>query len=74
MEGTNNFSLISMNKNYRLELTGSRLELDLKSFHLSPVAKYRISNHTNGDAASAEIEITTDDNGMINTADITSCK
>lgn len=70
--GANSFSLIALDKNYKLEKMGQELPLD--SFNLNPDSEYRIRNSTNGDAAFGEINIRTNENAKIVEADITSCQ
>ena len=73
-KGTNSFSLVDLNKNYRLELLGQRQDLPFDSFNLKPKTVYKISNHTYGDAARNEIKVVKNEMAKIIATDVTSCQ
>lgn len=71
-EGTNNFSLIALNRSYLLENMNSQVSID--SFKLRPETEYEITNSTFGDADHTQILIKTDKEGKVTYSNVTSCK
>lgn len=71
-EGTNSFSLITINNDYRLENLNRPVEFE--EFKLKPRMEYKISNSTFGDAASSEINVRTGDTVIIVYASSMSCE
>ena len=66
-EGTNLFSLKTLNENYRLEIRGQ--EYPLQQFTLRPDSEYVIMNLTYGDASEGKVKIKTNDKGVVIEAD-----
>lgn len=71
-EGVNVFNLDSPSSSYTL--TRGDIALPVDSFRLLPTHQYIITNHTYGDAADSEIEVSTDENGKIRSAKPEICK
>ncbi len=71
-EGTNNFSLFTLNHSYFLENMNSQICID--SFKLMPETEYEITNSTFGDADRTQILIKTDKEGKVIYSNVTSCK
>lgn len=71
-EGTNSFSLISLNNDYRLKNLNRPVKFE--EFKLKPKTEYKISNSTFGDAASSEIKVSTGITAIIVYASSVSCE
>ncbi len=71
-EGTNSFSLISLNNDYRLKNLNRPVKFE--EFKLEPKTEYKISNSTFGDAASSEIKVRTGITAIIVYASSVSCE
>lgn len=71
-EGTNSFSLISLNNDYRLKNLNRPVKFE--EFKLKPKTEYKISNSTFADAASSEIKVRTGITAIIVYASCVSCE
>lgn len=71
-KGTSEFSFVDICVDYSIESGGGGV-VNSNSFRLKTNAEYRVANFSNGDIVNGELLLRTNNDGLIDSASMTSC-